>query len=134
MNNKKRELGLAGNYMDTEETIHALKELEKAKFNYQSQSIHRAIELLKEGEKYKIILKEIKSIISSHSLIWLVKRIKEIEEKYFSKRINRIIEVEVEASNKEVIDELAKDISDMANGQSHHKGKIGVVNTRWVRD
>ena len=53
---------------------------------------------------------------------------------HFSKRINRIIEVEVEASNMEVIDELAKDISDMANGQSYRKGKIGVVSTRWVRD
>jgi len=62
------------------------------------------------------------------------KAMDDFEEKYFSKRINRIIEVEVEASNMEVIDELAKDIQDMANGQSHRKGKIGVINTRWVRD
>ena len=134
MNKRKRELGFAGNYMDTEETILALKNMEKEHLDYESQSIHQAIELLKEGEKYEAIVKEIKSIVSSHTLIWLEKKIKEIEEKYFSKKINRIIEVEVEASNKEVIDELAQDISDMANGQSHRKGKIRVISTRWVRD
>ena len=57
-----------------------------------------------------------------------------IEQEYFPKRINRIIEVEVEASNIEVIDELATEIRDVANSQSHRKGKIGVINTRWVRD
>lgn len=49
----KKTLGLAGNYMDVEETIHVLKELEKAKLNYESQSVHRAIYLLQQGEKYE---------------------------------------------------------------------------------
>ena len=48
-------------------------------------------------------------------------------------RIRRTIEVEVLASNQEVINELAKDIEEM-NGRSFDKGKIRVISTRWIRD
>ena len=56
-----------------------------------------------------------------------------LQDDVVENRIDRIIEVNVLASNKEVIDELAKDIEEM-NGRSFDKGKIRVVWTRWVRD
>lgn len=56
------------------------------------------------------------------------------EEKYFPKpRIHNVIEVDVLASNHDVINELAKEIQEM-NGRRFDKGKIRVVSTRWVRD
>ena len=56
------------------------------------------------------------------------------EEKYISKPdIRRTIEVEVLASNREVINELEKEIDEM-NGRIFNKGKIRIVSTRWARD
>ncbi len=46
--------------------------------------------------------------------------------------IRKTIEVEVLASNREVINELEKNIYNM-NGQIFDKGKIRVVSTRWIR-
>ena len=57
----------------------------------------------------------------------------EFEKDYFAKpKIKTVIEVDVSASNQEVINELAKSIEDM-NGQNFYKGKIRVVGTRWTR-
>jgi len=56
------------------------------------------------------------------------------EEKYLSKpRIRKTIEVEVLASNREVINELEKEIDEM-NGRIFDKGEIRVVSTRWARE
>ena len=82
---KNKTLGLAGNYMDTKETIHALKELEKAKFNYQSQSIHRAIELLQRGEKYEKIFNTILNWTMHDGDFIPVKELIKLEQKYFPK-------------------------------------------------
>ena len=49
--NTKKKLGLAGSEMNVEETIYALKQLEKRELNYESQCIHRAIYLLKKIER-----------------------------------------------------------------------------------
>ena len=56
------------------------------------------------------------------------------EQEYFQKpKIRKTIEVDVLASNKEVINELEKEIDEM-NGRIFDKGKIRVVSTRWKRD
>jgi len=56
------------------------------------------------------------------------------EKEYFQvPHIRNVIEVDVLASNHDVIDELAKEIQDM-NGRRFDKGKIRVVSTRWARE
>ncbi len=55
------------------------------------------------------------------------------KEHFHIPHIPNVIEVEVLAENRDVIDELAKEIEDM-NGQQFRAGKIRVVSTRWVRE
>ena len=89
----KKTLGLAGNYMNVEETIHALLELEKAKLNYESQSVHRAIDLLKRGEKFEKMWEELyteygmcpirKNDEEGYMSNILYKILEELQQKYF---------------------------------------------------
>jgi len=83
--NTKKTLGLAGNYMDVEETIYALEKLEKRELNYESQSIHRAIDLLKRGEKFEKMWEEF--CVNEGDLVKVVNLIKRrYEQKYFPKK------------------------------------------------
>lgn len=107
---KNKTLGLAGNDMDTEETIHALLELEKAKFNYQSQSIHRAIGLLQRGEKYKEMWGWLDNSVNANGMeynkTWkeqVGKIMADIEQKYFPKPVKKIITIELEAEKDHII-------------------------------
>jgi len=85
--------------------------------------------------KYEQIVKDIGKIFNKEAgNILIESTFNAIKDKYFPKMINRVIEVDVSASNQEVINELAEDISNMANSQSHRKGKIRVINLRWDRN
>ena len=59
---EKKVLGLAGAFMDIDETIYALEELEKNKLGYHSQVVFIAIKYL---EKYK----KIENIVKGGGLI-----------------------------------------------------------------
>jgi len=57
-----------------------------------------------------------------------------LENDVVENKIRKTIEVEVLASNKEVIDELAEEIEIMTSSRRFDKGNIRVISTRWVRD
>ncbi len=87
--NTKKTLGLAGNYMDVEEIIYALKKMEKRELNYKSQSVHRAIELLERGEKYERMWEGFRHKYGEvDTPIGHVKNIiNDFEQKYFPKMV-----------------------------------------------
>jgi len=106
--NTKKTLGLTGNYMDVEETIYALEKLEKRELNYESQSIHRAIDLLKRGEKYEQMWKKLKNKSGfrkiEHVFVEFQSTIEEImesyEREYFPKPSDNFTEKVMEKINK----------------------------------
>jgi len=49
-------LGLAGNFMDIDETIYALEQLENNKLHYHSQSIFIAIKYLRKFQEIEKII------------------------------------------------------------------------------
>ena len=127
--------------MNTEKSIKLLKVIkeilpEHYNFDFGKEEIDEVIKQLQRGNNFEQIYHKVKDIIYSHNLIWLQKQMYELEVKYFSEekpKIRKIIEVEVLASNREVINELEKEIDEM-NGRRFDKGKIRVVSTRWVRN
>ena len=56
MNNKKT-LGLAGSFMNIDETIYALEQLEDNKLHYHSQAIFIAIKYLRKYQRIEEIIK-----------------------------------------------------------------------------
>jgi len=72
--------------MDVEETIYALEKLEKRELNYESQSIHRAIDLLKCGEKYKKIFNTILNWTMHDGCFISAKELIKLEQKHFPKK------------------------------------------------
>jgi len=128
--------------MNTEKSIKLLKVIkeilpEHYNFDFGKEEIDEIIKRLQMWEEFKKerVLYELDIVSESpkygqYTIGYLLEK---FEKEYFSKRIFRTVEVEVEASNQEVINELAKDIEEM-NGRRFDKGKIRVVNTRWARD
>ena len=53
----KKTLGLAGAFMDIDETIYALEELERTKLGYHSQAVFIAIRYLEKFKKVEAILR-----------------------------------------------------------------------------
>jgi len=98
----------------------------------------RFVNLLERGQKFEKMWEELKSkygtfFRDTEERRCLGEMMSLMEHEYFPKEIRKSIEVEVLASNKEVIDELAKDIEDMGWDRKFNKGTIRVVSTRWVR-
>jgi len=135
--------------MDTKECIEVLKSMKNGNVpsSYSefckeyNDKIDEVIKRLQMWEDFKKQCKKGRLYIDVHcehgeSAGFSIKdEMDNFEQKCFPKpEIRKTIEVEVLASNREVINELEKEIFDMANGQSHHKGKIKVVSTRWARE
>lgn len=89
--------------------------------NYYKKYLNQIINFLKYGEKYEQILYKVKDIISSHSLIWLEKKIMELEQEHL-KSIKKTIKFTIEAPTKHY---LVKAISDFEMFWDNYNGIKG---------
>ena len=125
--------------MDTKEIIDKLE-----RWNFQIDKVFKCYGLtIDEVIKRLQMWEDFKKLYGYKDMFWggqggqanfpenISKAMDNLEEKYFPKEIHNVIEVDVLASNHDVINELAKEIEEM-NGRIFDKGKIRVISTRWA--
>ena len=119
--------------MDTEKSIKLMKVIKEIlpddySFDFGKEEIDEIIKRLQMWEDFK---EKHGNEFFHNDEKWTAKLsllMDEFEEKYYPKsKIYRTIEVQVTASNEEVVDELSKNIEEM-NGRIFNKGKITVDN------